>query len=469
MSSNITKGEIISNLKDKISQFKSKFNKGRETRKDNSDNLNFEINRDALKLFYKNKDETHLPQTEPIQTATTEKEIQKNINIEPTTSNETKKIENKLEAKTDTNQNEGRNKINKNFTFGGKDSSRDGSIFDIDEFSKFSSNNNNDNNNKIRRCGSNNLSNFDFQDFSYNKSKNIDNSLSNIRLNNSNYQDFNLDGMFNYRKTIRREKSAPKIDNIYPSSENFLELNPLTIKHEKKNNTKKFGSDNEQLYQKLLLNFNINFSDKDTSTTTNLNSNYNLNKSIGQINVKKDSNTFLYDSNSIKIKNEPFLNSNSNNNNLLNNYYKTNSITDFYTEHNTSKSNLKSKMDYFYKELNCYNNSNVKSKSNFQNFFTSSKKNIDLSNQISYFKTNQNSRNSNFNCNNINFKNNNNIINLGNINKKSNKGGNLSFSEVYNFKQNIKELTNEDFNNLPKNVLSELKAIYNILQQKFSE
>ena len=54
--SNISKQELISNLKDKISQFKSNFNKNKETRKDIPD-LNFEINRDALKLFYKNKSE----------------------------------------------------------------------------------------------------------------------------------------------------------------------------------------------------------------------------------------------------------------------------------------------------------------------------------------------------------------------------------------------------------------------------
>ena len=54
--SNVTKQELISNLKDKISQFKSNFSKNKEARKEVSD-LNFEINRDALKLFYKKKGE----------------------------------------------------------------------------------------------------------------------------------------------------------------------------------------------------------------------------------------------------------------------------------------------------------------------------------------------------------------------------------------------------------------------------
>ena len=55
--SNITKQELISNLKDKINQFKSNFSKNKESRKESSE-LNFEINREALKLFYKNKPET---------------------------------------------------------------------------------------------------------------------------------------------------------------------------------------------------------------------------------------------------------------------------------------------------------------------------------------------------------------------------------------------------------------------------
>ena len=54
---NISKQEIISNLHDKISQFKSNFSKNKETRKDIPE-LNFEINRDALKLFYKKKSDT---------------------------------------------------------------------------------------------------------------------------------------------------------------------------------------------------------------------------------------------------------------------------------------------------------------------------------------------------------------------------------------------------------------------------
>ena len=54
---NISKQEIISNLHDKITQFKSNFSKNKETREEIPE-LNFEINRDALKLFYKKKSDT---------------------------------------------------------------------------------------------------------------------------------------------------------------------------------------------------------------------------------------------------------------------------------------------------------------------------------------------------------------------------------------------------------------------------
>ena len=51
--SNISKQELISNLQEKISQFKSNFSKIKESRKI-SPELDFEINRDGLKHFFKN-------------------------------------------------------------------------------------------------------------------------------------------------------------------------------------------------------------------------------------------------------------------------------------------------------------------------------------------------------------------------------------------------------------------------------
>ena len=61
----ITKQELISNLQDKISQFKSNFSKIKESRKEVPE-LNFEINRDALKLFYKNKSDNEVENQIPL-------------------------------------------------------------------------------------------------------------------------------------------------------------------------------------------------------------------------------------------------------------------------------------------------------------------------------------------------------------------------------------------------------------------
>ena len=55
---NISKQELISNLQDKISEFKSNFTKIKESRKEVQE-LNFEINRDALKLFSKKKSDNN--------------------------------------------------------------------------------------------------------------------------------------------------------------------------------------------------------------------------------------------------------------------------------------------------------------------------------------------------------------------------------------------------------------------------
>ena len=50
--SDSSKLEIISNLKDRITQFKSSFNKNKEINK-KENKLNLEINRDTLNLFLK--------------------------------------------------------------------------------------------------------------------------------------------------------------------------------------------------------------------------------------------------------------------------------------------------------------------------------------------------------------------------------------------------------------------------------
>lgn len=537
--SSITKQELISNLKDKISQFKSNFSKNKESRKDTSD-LNFEINRDALKLFYKNKSENpeHVdnPQHQKQQMIEDIYDIKKILN-----ENNPKSYSNKNLIKVEKEDNKNINKnrkinenqvdsganIKKSFTFGVKESINEernqserknennqlnklndeikepltqkinnintkvNSAYKIENKNYIYDNNNNNINNNNNN---NNKNNFEYENYTkYNQNNNIkDNiSLGHIALNNNNYNDFNIEGIMKNRKLEKREKSAPKI-SINQKENNFYTEKPLTGKSNENNikninYTSNYNTNNdfnikksnrtEELYQKLLVNFNININNnnkKETSfynfnTKNNINTNYirenNPNKSYGQINIK-DKN-LLYEINGNNI----------NNYNLKRNYFRNelnlDHLKDLYskkTEENQrpSQSGLKSKIDLFYQELNDYKKTNNYKKQVFNNYYTNDKY---LNNKFAS-NTQYNNYIKNSNNKSINYLQNLNIneqLNI-NINKNNvNSGNNLSYNEIHAFKQYLKDLSKEDMNKLPYNVKSELKDIFNLLYQKFNE
>jgi len=534
--SSITKQELISNLKDKISQFKSNFSKNKESRKDTSD-LNFEINRDALKLFCKNKSENpeHVdnPQHQKQQMIEDIYDIKKILN-----ENNPKSYSNKNLIKVEKEDNKNINKnrkinenqvdsganIKKSFTFGVKESINEernqserknennqlnklndeikepltqkinnintkvNSAYKIENKNYIYDNNNNINNNN----NNNNKNNFEYENYTkYNQNNNIkDNiSLGHIALNNNNYNDFNIEGIMKNRKLEKREKSAPKI-SINQKENNFYTEKPLTGKSNENNikninYTSNYNTNNdfnikksnttEELYQKLLVNFNININNnnkKETSfynfnTKNNINTNYirenNPNKSFGQINIK-DKN-LLYEINGNNI----------NNYNLKRNYFRNelnlDHLKDLYskkTEENQrpSQSGLKSKIDLFYQELNDYKKTNNYKKQVFNNYYTNDKY---LNNKFAS-NTQYNNYIKNSNNKSINYLQNLNINEQLNINKNNvNSGNNLSYNEIHAFKQYLKDLSKEDMNKLPYNVKSELKDIFNLLYQKFNE
>ena len=111
----------------------------------------------------------------------------------------------------------------------------------------------------------------------------------------------------------------------------------------------------------------------------------------------------------------------------------------------------------FYQELNDYKNSNNYKKQAMKNYFTNDKY-LNNNKYINHTQYNNYIKNSN---------NNRNINEQININK--NNGNSLSYNEIHAFKQYLKDLSKEDFYNLPYNVKSELKDIFNILYQKFNE
>ena len=125
---------------------------------------------------------------------------------------------------------------------------------------------------------------------------------------------------------------------------------------------------------------------------------------------------------------------------------------------------FKSKMDIFYQELNEYKNANYNKKKELKNYL---KKNKYINNNNFMANTQYNDYNLNNNIDsNININQNNNY----NINNKNSFNGNqIGFNEISAVKKYLNDLTKEEINNLPMNIKTELKDIFNILYQKLNE
>ena len=517
---NISKQELISNLQDKISQFKSNFSKIKESRKEVPE-LNFEINRDALKLFYKKKADTEgQSQNENQISSKPQQKIEEMYNIQNLLNEKNNQIPkinqnikngDKLNNKNQKEENQVNvgAKIKKSYTFGSKEPYNK----DINEINNINNNvnikqeyqnnninnniyninvnrnveiNNKDNLNNIIGLGENNLKNNELKKPDINKTNNI---LDNFDISNTNNLQLNIDKIKNNKKLEKREKSAPKI-SINQKINNFYSEKPLTDKKHDTikniNHTSNYNqllninnnrrtTNTEELYQKLLMNFNINSSsNKRDRTFYNLNyinNNNNLkfnrednpNKSYGQINIR-DTN-LLYDLNG---------NSNYNYYNLQKrNYYRNgvnlDHLKDLYSKKTEdskrpTQSMFKSKMDMFYQELNEYKNANYNKKKELKNF---SKKNKYINNNNFMANTQYNEYIKYNNNNNFNMKNNKNDNN--NINNNGENGNKMGFNEILAVKNYLNELSKEEINNLPIETKNELKDIFNILYQKLND
>ena len=325
---NISKQELISNLQDKISQFKSNFTKIKESRKEVPE-LNFEINRDGLKNFYKKKIDTEGQSQNPnqlsskpqskideiynIQNLLNEKnnneipKINKNIKNGEILMDKDENLENKMNAGA---------KIKKSYTFGSKEPNNNGENELNNKIYNINSKNNLEINYPVKKdkndyeeniISKKNFKNSEFKKPEMNKTNDI---LNNIDLNNRNNHEFIFEGNKNNKKLEKRDKSAPKI-SINQKINNFYSEKPLSDKkHDNfnninhtlnydqlfNNNNNKRTNNTEDLYQKLLMNFNINSSSNKRDRTfynfNSLNNNIkfnredNPNKSYGQINVR---------------------------------------------------------------------------------------------------------------------------------------------------------------------------------------
>ena len=491
--SNISKQELISNLQEKISQFKSNFSKIKESRKI-SPELDFEINRDGLKHFFKNKPNTE-SQAQNQLSSKPQSNIHDIYNIKKTID------DNKKIPKLEQNIKSEDNIINKSEN-GDNNSLNIGAKIKNYNFMSNEGDNNNAMNNKIKEQNNRNnpinrdtRNNFEYDNKNKIQEKNEKNRDNNSKrnLNNMNYEELNIERINNIKKLDKqekRDKSAPKI-SINQKINNFFFEKPLTDKKYdnnikninqtsnynklliNNNNNIKKSNNTEELYQKLLLNLNINSStNKNNGKYYNFNfinnNNYNYNrednpnKSYGHINIK-DTNLF-YEVNGNINKNIY----NTQKRNYYRNGLNLDHLKDLYSKKTEDykipkKSMFKSKMDLFYQELNEYKNANYNKKKELKNY---SKNNIYLNNNyapntqlndfIKYTNNSKMSNNNNPKKENIN---NNNGLDENNI----------GYNEINNVKKYLNDLSKEEMNNLPNNIKTELKEIFNILYQKLND
>ena len=478
-----SKLEIISNIKDKINQFKTNYSKNKQQ----NNNLNFEINRDTLKLFFKNK--------------TNEKDnnidFQKNKDDNLLVNNgkilEIKNISNKpIKTNSYTSNlpkkevNENPNiKLNNRFTYE-MDNINDKKLNNLNYLKNeiYNKNTNNYIGNKPSHyiIEDESLFNNNYQNYNkriINNEKNQEHSLGNINLNNSKHFDFNIGEIMKHKKLEKKEKSAPRIS----INENFLEK-PLTDKKRENilqndnlainyiNNTlnnfytvnnnmktrSRKASNTEGKLQQLLMEFNINSSRNNTKRKIpylDLNLNKNNENNYNKLNTQNK----LKDINSLY---ENRRNTNNTSNKKIN-YFNDVSRLDFFKNVPTkqiyvtseSKSIIKEKMDMFYRELNKEPKSNINLKEN--KFFTKNNLN-DIRNINDYMKNNNEKLNNTIYIN----------RNIENKELESNKIDFSSFNKIIRFKQYIKNLNKENMHKLSYDIQSELREICNILNQKIN-
>ena len=456
---NAAKLEIISNIQNRIKQFKSNSSKN----KMESNNLNFEINRDTLKLFFKNKTNENDNNVD-FQNNKKDGEPSNNEKLQ-----EIKNIANKPsfhasnlpKREVEDNQNIKPNKI---INFEKENSSKNNrQINNLDKLKNEIFNGNKNNYNRVYEDES--LFNNDYLNYNQrmkNKEKNQDYSLGNIIIsNNTKHYNFNIGEIMKHKKLEKKEKSAPRIS----INENFLEK-PLTDKKRENNikndnlgnnyitntlnnfytvnnNTKtrsRKSSNTGEKLQQLLMEFNINSTrnnEKRKIPYLNLNSNKN----------KENKYNKFYNQNNFKDINSIYEVNRNINNNRKQNYFNDVTRLDFFKDFPNKKSNItsesksiiKEKMDIFYRELN------KDPKSNINNL---PKENYYLNKHYLNEKLNSTYNNENKE-----------II--------SNK---LDFpiNKIIIFKHYVQNLNKEEMNKLPHDIQSELREIYNILNQKIN-
>jgi len=436
-----SKKEIISDLKNKLTEFKSKFKEKKIENTANDDITNMEINMNTLKNYYKSQ----------------KKENKDNINI------------NKL------------NKLNQIYQ-------------NNDKFLNLSNTNNNniDKNENINKDIDNiNYNNYIKENGKKEIVKQNSNSKSSANIiQNKNYLDFDIDKIINQSKKPKKEKS--EYNFINPPTElnttkykTFVNLDEFKFEQNKK--------------QSDLMNYNRNLSNKNF---IKLNLSLKKGSNVSNNSITDRNHRIINSYNTDNLYKQNFSEPNTIKNKKNKNYYKLKSkLTDFMNEIKLSNENKKmSKIRHSLikpaiKEDNSKYNLNFLSNNynNEENFFKKSynkiyKNNYNLkdifNNNITYNNKNEqiryssqskniplyqksNIRNSNFEKNSIVSNLNNKSLSNFNYNTNKNSFNNMILNDIHSLKYTIQNLSNEDINNLPFSVYKEIEELYYLIYLKF--
>ncbi len=462
-----SKQEIISELKSKLKEFKSKFktqnvdkSQGKE-----EDIMDMEINFDTLKNYYKGSKQINSNLKETLE------ELKNNIDID---NNNTKnKIPNSIENNNIENKNTSLNKDN---------------ILSNDNINYIKKNSFNS---YIKTNNSNTINNITL--INENKENSRKNSAETL---DKKYFDFNINNFinkkpkkeiseYNIKKTL--EPTEVKIKN----TKNYFSFDELSINPNRtKTNLITFDTNNKNNFIKLNLTSKKTISsDRNKKFMNNCNSENFKNDNFSEVNIFKNDknnnnyfkqNTKLSDFMSeIKTKNSKkyykcfsltnpiikndisnynlnFLEKN-NNNNINNHYINIGRKTQYKFYHNN-----------FLNDIINSNNSNNKQSFNF----VSERRTFSPNSRLNNFGNTNNFNNFTSNLSNQSFKT---LYNINSINSNYNysrtfenvKNNNLNYNDISRLKNSIQNLSEEDINKLPMTIYNEIKDLYYLIHIKF--
>ena len=496
MSNNKSKGEIISDLKNKLNEFKSKYKTNKSNNVQNPDNNNEDelfsnINRNTLNNFIIHKQNVY---SVPLENTSINKNENKlsdlliNSNFPRKNSlNDLNISVNKRETNNNDRQNIGLN-INNNTN--------------LNIFNEINNKNTKDNSFMTKYSNYLNKSNKEFYLNDNSRNNNINNSLSfnnkqtkynyiNYSLDDKKYLDFNINGILGNKKNDQRQKSEPKVSTSYvsninnPKTQNFINKNNNTsnlyssIYHKSNKNNNSYINLKIPLNDSLKTERNLNYisnnnnyenyQEEYTKLKTKIDQftqelkDYGKSNGSSMNNLYKNKNSFDTEKYKINVndfnsnlendnKNKSFFNNRPIDNIINTSQYNNNSL---YYLNNENRKNAK----YKYEGNNNNRLKNYKGSSpNLMLGITNNNTNKSMSylnNDIKNLKNNS-----------INYKNNYLYTNSEEDLSKNDKNV-LTYNYIHQLNQAIKNLNKYDIDKLPLPVVNEIKELHNILTIKF--